>query len=130
LAVSAALCGQVSVTCGFLEAAASRAGGRGRLTGNEQCQIERFAHAVFPSNFAELVTVTGGSRLTSHSNVVTVGDSLPLRRTWRRRRDDAVGGGAVRDLRRIERALDADLAAAEAIPPNRGARGRPRRTLR
>jgi hypothetical protein len=24
------------------------------------CQIERFAHAVFPTNFHELVAVTGG----------------------------------------------------------------------
>jgi hypothetical protein len=26
------------------------------------CQIEQFAHAVFPTTFAELVAVTGGER--------------------------------------------------------------------
>jgi hypothetical protein len=26
----------------------------------KRCQIERFAHAVFPTNFDELVAVTGG----------------------------------------------------------------------
>ena len=26
----------------------------------KRCRIEKFAHAVFPSNFAELLAVTGG----------------------------------------------------------------------
>jgi hypothetical protein len=32
-----------------------------RLTSvTKRCQIEQFAHAVFPSTFAELIAVTGG----------------------------------------------------------------------